>query len=185
MRYDGYEYHQYPSHNLQSLSLFGLKKDNNGDIFCFNLRGQIFKVKEDSLSVYYDIPDSLLSSEFSIEFNKDNLLFVGGYHPFYLDSNKTPVPIKFPFSSSPYIGRTKEGNIAFSSTAMDTLYIWSHNKYRKLKYPGSKSGDLFYTNSNKYLFFSEGNTYNVYKLDADTITYIPLDIKKNNLILLG
>ncbi|MEL7425838.1 MAG: histidine kinase [Bacteroidota bacterium] len=70
LRYDGYTFHQYRSDELKSNSLFGLKKDREGIIYCNNLAGQFFRIAGDSLQLFAAVPDSLLS-EF-IEFNFDN-----------------------------------------------------------------------------------------------------------------
>ena len=37
-------------------SIFSLKQNKNGLIFCNNLSGQIFKIQNDSLIVFYEIP---------------------------------------------------------------------------------------------------------------------------------
>ncbi len=70
-RYDGYQYHSYISPKMENKSLFQLRMDNNGKLFCCNLLGQIFKIENDSLILHYQIPDSLISSN-AINFNFDN-----------------------------------------------------------------------------------------------------------------
>ena len=175
MRYDGYEYHQYPSHNLNSMSLFGLRKNSKGDIYCFNLRGQILKVEEDSLSIFCAIPDTLLSSDFSMEFNSDDHLVVGGSYPFIVDLNKKITPILLPFDPSPYIGKTKKGKIVFSGVGTDSIYIWSRKSMKGLLYPGKGSGDFYYTYNTKNLYINEVHSYDLSYLEDDRIKKINLE----------
>ncbi len=50
-RYDGFEFKPYLSSNSKARSMSYLKMDKNGDIWCQNFVGQIFKVEGDSLSL--------------------------------------------------------------------------------------------------------------------------------------
>jgi len=56
-RYDGYQFYKYDSENMRSKSLFGLKLDNEGTIYCNNLVGQIFSIQGDSIELKVQIPD--------------------------------------------------------------------------------------------------------------------------------
>ncbi|AUP77924.1 ligand-binding sensor domain-containing protein [Flavivirga eckloniae] len=54
-RYDGQEFKNYTNPEKRSLSVFGLLEDDKGTIWCNNLGGQIFFVKNDSLKIFIDI----------------------------------------------------------------------------------------------------------------------------------
>lgn len=82
IKYDGYNFQDITNNISGSRSLFGLKKDNDGKIFCFSLGGEIFTVKNDSLQLYYAVPDSLHNIEQSIFFDEKNNLTVCGKHLF-------------------------------------------------------------------------------------------------------
>ena len=47
--------------HMMSNSLFNVKEDVNGSIYCNNLNGQIFKVEKDSMQLVHAVPDSLLT----------------------------------------------------------------------------------------------------------------------------
>jgi len=57
-------------------SLFSLKQNSDGDIFCNNLNGQIFKIKNDSLSLFYSIPDNESTKNFHYFVINNNEFFV-------------------------------------------------------------------------------------------------------------
>lgn len=73
--YNGKDFtHQLPK-GIKSISLFGLTKDNNGEIYCFNLNGQIFKIVNKKAELYYTISNKYLNNGLQIIFdNRNNLL---------------------------------------------------------------------------------------------------------------
>ncbi len=89
-RYDGYVFKKYNNDNLKAKSVFGFMHDNFGDLYCFNLSGQILNVKGDSIKIIYQIPDSLMSSFYEIGFDNENNLVVAGKRPFKVGKNYRP-----------------------------------------------------------------------------------------------
>lgn len=57
-------------------SFFDLKKDNNGVIYCSNLKGQVFRIKNDSYEVFYQVPINQVSRYFYYFFDQSNRLIV-------------------------------------------------------------------------------------------------------------
>jgi len=53
-RYDGFNFKAYSCSNQNSRSVSNLKKDLDGNIWCQNFTGQIFKVKGEELQLFYD-----------------------------------------------------------------------------------------------------------------------------------
>lgn len=53
-RYNGKEYENFNHPEQKSNSLFQLKFDTNGNLWCNNIYGQIFYVEDDSLNLFYD-----------------------------------------------------------------------------------------------------------------------------------
>ncbi len=82
IRYDGYTFHSYSSEALKSRSLFGLKTDAANNLFCVNLSGQFFTIRGDSLHLYYETPDSLMSGMIYFNFDNENRLVISrrNYH---------------------------------------------------------------------------------------------------------
>jgi hypothetical protein len=89
-RYDGYEFKKYSHNDLKAKSIFGFTHDNLGDLYCLNLSGQVLKIKNDSIEIFYQLPDSLLASFYEIGFDNENNLVVAGNRPFKVDKNNKP-----------------------------------------------------------------------------------------------
>jgi len=87
-KYDGYDFKQYINKEMTSNSLFNLCFDREQRVYCNNLSGQIFRVNEDSCELFFQIPDTLIDSEISIDFDQDGDLLVLAHSIFYLNSKK-------------------------------------------------------------------------------------------------
>ncbi len=58
-------------------ALFGLRKNSIGDIYCFNLSGQIFKVNQNGLELITVVPKEHFFRNFDMQFdNQDHLIFI-------------------------------------------------------------------------------------------------------------
>ncbi len=74
-KYDGYQFITIPFSTMTSTSVFHLTERKNGQIFCYNLSGQFFRVENDSAKLHFTIPDSLMHPYIDYEFdNKDQLI---------------------------------------------------------------------------------------------------------------
>ena len=71
-KYDGYDFTKLECEKMISNSVFQLTTDYNDNVYCHNLSGQIFQVKNDTFRLYFQIPDSLMRNEFSFEFDNTN-----------------------------------------------------------------------------------------------------------------
>lgn len=58
----------------QGSSIFELKCDNNGDVYCCNFGGQIFKIVDHGLTLYAELPKGHISNSFQFEFDHKNQL---------------------------------------------------------------------------------------------------------------
>lgn len=59
-------------------SLFNLKLNNDGELFCGNLSGQIFKLVNGKLELYFELEKSKIGRQLMYEFDVNNHLIVGG-----------------------------------------------------------------------------------------------------------
>lgn len=74
--YDGTKFLRIETHLINDLSLFGLTKDKFGDIYFFNLSGQIFKIQDKKIKLFWQVPKKYNSSVFYILFDRENNLIV-------------------------------------------------------------------------------------------------------------
>ncbi len=54
--HDGYSYSKLSSPEMKSLSLFNLRKDHRGNIYCYNLKNQLFKIRDKKIKLFYELP---------------------------------------------------------------------------------------------------------------------------------
>ncbi|MEP1461047.1 MAG: histidine kinase [Ekhidna sp.] len=74
--YDGYVFQNYDHPEIKNSSFFNPTIDYQGNVYCSNLSGQIFKVSDGQMSLFHQVPDSLLGSYLSFDFLLDNSLVV-------------------------------------------------------------------------------------------------------------
>lgn len=82
-RYDGKTFKNYNHPLKRGLSVFGLKLDKKGRVWCNNISGQIFLVEHDSLHIFIDLKDRVNSGLPSFSFGEDNSLMVSTDNGFY------------------------------------------------------------------------------------------------------
>jgi len=57
-------------------SLFNLCRDNNGDLFCCNLKGEIFKLENNALTLFYRLEKEHIGPRVQFLFDKNNDLII-------------------------------------------------------------------------------------------------------------
>ncbi|MCH2225106.1 MAG: histidine kinase [Crocinitomicaceae bacterium] len=70
--YDGYVFEKVESEEMLSQSLFNLRKDSNGIIYCFNLQNQIFKIEDRSIELIHTIPKEQSAHNIFLEVGLNN-----------------------------------------------------------------------------------------------------------------
>ena len=58
-RYDGKDFKSYTNSHQRGLSVFNLKQDSEGRVWCNNISGQFFYIENDQLNVFMDLSDLL------------------------------------------------------------------------------------------------------------------------------
>ncbi|MGE0562362.1 MAG: sensor histidine kinase [Flavobacteriales bacterium] len=175
-RYDGYIFKKYDNENLKAKSIFGLKKDNNNDLYCFNLSGQILKIHHDSIQVFYQIPDSLLSSFYEIDFDVNNNLIVVGFTPFWVDKLKRP-HLYFKSGKNSFINSVKrdKSKIYFShqnNNQYEVEVIDGKKKNSLLQFDEKgKSPKIILQNTLGYTIIKDRDDFNYYDIYGDSAFY--------------
>lgn len=80
--YNGISFTHHTPKNSKSSALFGLTKDNKGNIFCHNLNGQIFKLHNKKFELYYTITNPKKKNIYTIVFDNENNLFIASASSF-------------------------------------------------------------------------------------------------------
>lgn len=66
LKYDGRKFQTIPVIDSKSVSFFNLLEGDDGVIYCNNLSGQIYAIKNDIGKLYYQVADSLIKSAMSL-----------------------------------------------------------------------------------------------------------------------
>lgn len=113
-RYNTLNFSTINSNLVGDQSLFGLIKNSKGIIYCYNLSGQIFYIKNNTLHLFYSIPKENVSSVIQLCFDNNDNLFISCKKLLKIDSNKKVTDL-FAFKSleSSSIAIDNEGKIYF------------------------------------------------------------------------
>lgn len=73
--HDGYRFTTVTSPDMKSASAFGFVKDSQGTIYFFNLHHQIFRIKNEHIDLFYEIPEEMRYHEIDLAVDtKDHLI---------------------------------------------------------------------------------------------------------------
>ncbi|MCP4437440.1 MAG: hypothetical protein GY810_00550 [Aureispira sp.] len=165
-KYDGYEFQYFSNSKQKRKSLFGLTKDHSNTLFCFNLSGQIFKIDQDSLHLYYELPDSLVSNNMTMYFDHNNNLLVSSNTIFLINDSLQKMVSNNKGTS--FLSQNEQGTILYHSLASDSAYLWDgeqFNFYCTFPHNPSFSYYSFFSFQNEWYCF-EQNSHTLYKKEA-------------------
>ena len=90
-KYDGYDFKKIECDDMKTNSSFQLITDYNDNVFFMNLSGQIFKIENDSCSLYFELPKELSTEYFSFNFDNNNVLTISTSQIFQVDRDKNVI----------------------------------------------------------------------------------------------
>ena len=126
------------SKNQIGSSLFSLKQNVKGQVFCSNLNGQIFKVKNDSLVIFYE--NSAEVKNLNYFFVKNSLVLISSANKILLVSEKgkvlktifEPKEIYNPNVVIKTATQLEDSSIAFTCSNQHSIIIYKNNKIDSL-----------------------------------------------------
>lgn len=136
-KYDGYTFERQNCKDILTPSLFDLTEDEAGNIFCFNLAGQIFKVSEGLCQPYFTLSDTLLSSLIDIEIDDQGQLVIMSARAVIIDKERNATIL--PLTGNPgstYLGtltKMPDGSIMGSPFLNGSMLVWKNGKQDVLK----------------------------------------------------
>lgn len=177
-------------------SLFNLKEDNKGNVFCCNLNGQIFVLRDNRLELYYHIPDSLLADQIIFEFDDKNNLIVGAKYLLCLNNEKQLNVIKNSDEASSISYLAKEnGNILFSYSSNRNVFQYQNGKVNSITNRQSHDklsvsarhfllrGKIYSINQNRT--YDKGNTIKIPLKVEDSDAYIYSRYNSDNILAIS
>lgn len=112
-------------------SLFGLIENQKGEVFCYNLSGQIFKVVNKKLILYYTLPEKYLQPVWYLFFDNSDNLIVAAKGIYNISNPKKSIQIDS--LKVNYASKTSSGEIIINNK-LDSLCILKNGtiEYRKI-----------------------------------------------------
>ena len=160
--FDYYHYNKIECNEAKGSSVFNFTINNDGTIYCHNLNNQIFKIKDKSCSLFYELQSDESSSDISLTVADDDNLVIGAKQIVVLNKNGKKV-LRYPVSRH-YLGQAfgnKSTHILFHLS--DSILVYEKGVFRKNKLT-ILSGSL---QTESVLKFFSINTSN-YALDLRT-----------------
>lgn len=149
-KYDFYEFVKIECPEMTSSSVFNLAESVEGDIYCNNLSGQIFKISDYNCELFFQIPDSLMYHEIGLNFNDKNQLTILAASLFLIHPNKE-IEIVFKLEESTFYGdltANDQGGLYFFSNADLFIYRYENDEVTKI--------DTFDANLRPTTIFTDG-----------------------------
>ncbi len=166
----------------KGLSAFSLTQDDNNRIFCCNLKGQIFEIKNDSAFLFCEIPKEHISDISQLEFTSDNhLIFAskgffrvekGKYHLLYKNQSSRHTLTKLPNKKLIGAINIKDSIISFQNNGYQLQKI---NVNRNYKNNGAYAFDSFFSLSNQLIYLHN----KTFSGDLKTVSSIPFIEKES------
>ena len=157
-RYDGKLFKNYSNEEQRGLSVFGVKQDHLGRIWCNNVSGQFFYTKDEKLHLFTDL-SKFLKGELAEFIIKGDYLWVVSSRQIYKIDLKTKL-IEHCFNNEQYFGIPyKLNNTIYVSNRGSILNISPENNIKKIV-----TSDLLFKNKNGRSV-SQGKT-NIFKVGS-------------------
>jgi hypothetical protein len=178
IKYDGHNFTKIRSENAKSHSLFEIKKDENNDLYCINLSGEIFRVYEDSLELFYQIPDSLLSSYLFFNFDgQNNLIFSSkGY---YKVQDNGQIQKLFSSPRSNPITKLPTGELFFSNIWFKEIAFYKNDSIEQVESLPFVANACYTTSKRVLLGNDKTHRTNIYEKIGENWSILDFENKSN------
>ena len=169
IRFDGYRFRQVGCQDMIMSSVFNLVEDANGNIYCNNLSGQVFRIDGNGCQPLLLLPDSLLSPDYDLAVDDQNRLIISGDKLLALEPNGQLTVLAEPDLSG-MIERLPDGRLISRSDSLGYLLSIANGKVRydvpsKLVTNGIELPNAIYFNDTLYSFFA--NSCKIYRLGRE------------------
>lgn len=154
-RYDFYNYEKIECESAKSNSVFSFVNDKNGVIYCHNLNGQIFQIKNGTCRLFYELCKDDTHSDISLSISDRNELVVSGGKVIVLNS-KAQVIQKFTVNR--FLGQPlsiQNGTLIFHVVYTKDLVTYASGEFKRVSV-SVRSGKLL--PDSHLRFFTIGST---------------------------
>ncbi|MGV6861838.1 MAG: sensor histidine kinase [Putridiphycobacter sp.] len=186
-RFDGLDFQKIPLENSKSLSVFNIISDKDGNQFCCNLNGQIFKINENGAELYYSLPDTLITPYISIAFDDQNNLCILNKDLIILNGQPTIETIfEFEMANYGYFFRHESTHELLFAPPFTNYYCsWQSGQLDTIYFDGENLNIDFnhayfnFTQINNKLYVFEKLGLTLYEVNHDKLSPVELDYPNN------
>jgi len=164
IRFDGYRFQKMACSNMLMSSVFNLVEDNNGNVFCNNLSGQIFKLNEGACELFVNLADSLVSADITLAIDDRNRLIISCKRLLMADEHG----VLHVLSKSPDFGplaRLTDGSLSVFFQANQSFFRWKDGELQEeaiqMTRRDGESTALLSVNDSVYAYYT--NTCHVFR----------------------
>ncbi|MEZ4937165.1 MAG: histidine kinase [Crocinitomicaceae bacterium] len=144
IKYDGYGYTFLNTAHLKAMSAFGIKANKRNELFCFNLFGQILKIKNDSIDLFAELPDTLIFGRYDMTILEDSGIYLASEKNIFISKNKEIRVVQSKIPKTAYnsvlkghlqVDRVSEKTPSdlFFSPNLFVLYQWDGGKMEEIR----------------------------------------------------
>lgn len=119
--FDGMDFHLIPYSQAKG-SLFNIQKDIHGALYANNLKGEIYRINKDSISLFYKHPTNYSCSTFEFAFDSDNQLIISGKETCVITEGSIDTVFHFKNSYAKKIGRIGDSLVFYGSKNKHLYY---------------------------------------------------------------
>ncbi|NVK66562.1 MAG: histidine kinase [Flavobacteriales bacterium] len=164
-------------------SLFGLVENSDGSIFCHNLGGQIFKIKDAFITLYCTVPEEYITNRIQL-FCQDGDLFYFSKGSCLRITDENTFTRVVDTASNDVLGwelsRLIDGRVLISNRQR-TGYLEIENGVGQLKEYRNSSGDSAYVMSRSFFYLNDElailEPYGIYTANGDSKKSLSNDYK--------
>ncbi len=181
-RYDGKLFKSYNNKEQRGLSVFGIKQDHLGRIWCNNVSGQFFYIKDDKLHLFTDL-SKLLKGELADFIVKGDYLWVVTLANIYKINLNTKL-IEYKLNTKHTFGTPyKLNNTIYVSNGSSILSITSKNSFKKVLTSNSffkdKNGHIVH--ERKAIIFRIGSSFFLHQKRSGINTFFKFNISEKKI----
>ena len=172
--YDGYKFINVQPPKGKSKSLFGLIKDRNGVIFCYDLARNIYSYENQTLELYFTVPKTKDNAYISIVFDLNNDMIIKKSNYYRLNKNKEYIKI-LDLESTPPDLVYRDNEPILLQISKKKIYTLSNGvpklKSHLVNLP-TPTEAVFTINSGNELYLATSAFNRVYKINGNNFTTI-------------
>ena len=183
-KYDGRVFQNIPTVDSKSVSFFNLLERQDGRIYCNNLSGQIYVIQNDEGKLYYQMADSLISSNMMIKTDNKGNLIVQSSKIVRLDADKK-LKVLHNTGSLSDLYKRKDGSLIYFDYKYDLLVQITAEKTIKQHIENDVETALFMMferNDSLYLFNKTNKLLSV--LDGNKLKTVDTSLDLSRVMVL-